>query len=115
MSSFESAQFKPGQGGRVKGARNRLSMAFVEALAKEFSEHGAEAIRIMRIEKPAEFIKVIAAILPREFDITTSQIQKISDSELDAFLEYAKQRLLAVPGQQLIDVTVIDKKDEKVS
>ncbi len=54
-------------GGRVKGSRNKLSMAFVEALAKEFDEHGAEAIRIMRIENPSDFLKVIAAVIPKEF------------------------------------------------
>ena len=55
--------FQPGQksAGRVRGARNKLSMAFVEALAEEFRQHGAEAIRIMRIERPTEFIKVIAS------------------------------------------------------
>ena len=45
---FEKGRAK--SGGRVKGARNKLSMAFVEALAAEFSEHGAEAIRICRID-----------------------------------------------------------------
>ena len=54
-------------GGRVKGSRNKLSMAFVEALAKEFNDYGEEAIRIMRVENPSDFVKTIAAIIPKEF------------------------------------------------
>ena len=73
--------FEPGRpktGGRVKGARNKLSMAFVEALAKEFEEHGAEAIRICRVERPTEFIKIIASIMPKEFEITDNRLADIT-------------------------------------
>ena len=85
--------FQKGQGGRVKGARNRLSMAFVEALAKEFEEHGAEAIRICRVERPTEFIKIIASIMPKEFEITDNRLAAITDEELDVFIEYARRQL----------------------
>ena len=92
--SFETAQFKPGQGGRVKGARNKLSMSFVTALAKEFEEFGAEAIRIARIERPTEFIKIIAhRSLPKEFEIVDLRLQDITDEELNAFIEYAQRQL----------------------
>lgn len=38
--------------GRSKGSRNRLSGAFLTALADDFEQHGIEAIRITRIESP---------------------------------------------------------------
>ena len=41
--------FEPGRpktGGRVKGTRNKISMSFLEALARDFAEFGEEAIRI---------------------------------------------------------------------
>jgi hypothetical protein len=85
--------FKPGQGGRVKGARNRLSMAFVEALAKEFDEFGAEAIRVARIERPIEFVKIIASIMPKEFEIVDNRLAAITDEELNVFIEYAQRQL----------------------
>jgi hypothetical protein len=90
------ALFEPGRkksGGRTKGARNKLSMAFVEALGKEFDAHGEEAIRIMRKENPADFLKIIAAIVPKEFEITDSRLNEIPDDELDAFIEFAKRHL----------------------
>src|SRR5262245_22782973 len=85
--------FKKGEGGRMKNARNLLSRAFIEALAKEFQEHGEEAIRIVRIERPHEFLKVVAGLLPKEFEITTSNIREVSDDELDRFIELARQQL----------------------
>ena len=88
---FEKGRQKTG--GRTKGARNKLSMAFVEALAKEFDEHGEEAIRICRVEKPIEFIKIIASIMPREFEIVDTRLADITDGELDVFIEYARRQL----------------------
>jgi hypothetical protein len=91
--SFESRQFKPGQGGRTKGARNRLSMSFVTALAKEFEEFGEESIRICRIERPHEFLKIVASLLPKEFELTDSRLTEITDEELDRLLEVARRQI----------------------
>jgi hypothetical protein len=86
--------FAKGQGGRVKGARNRLSMSFVTALAKEFEEHGAESIRICRIERPHEFLKIVASLLPKELELTDSRLTDLTDVELDGLIEYAKRQLI---------------------
>ena len=80
-------------GGRMKGSRNKLSMAFVEALAKEFDEHGAEAIRVMRVENPSDFVKTVAAIIPKEFEINDNRLAEITDDELIAYIEFAKRQL----------------------
>ena len=94
---------RPKTGGRVKGARNKLSMAFVEALAKEFEEHGEEAIRICRVERPTEFIKIIASIMPKEFEITDNRLADINDGELDALIEYARRRLAGGAALAIVD------------
>ena len=93
MTLFEKGQPKPQGSGRGKGIRNRLSHSFLEALAEDFEKHGIEAIRITRVERPAEYCKIVAALLPRELDITTSVIHEISDQELESYLEYAQREL----------------------
>jgi hypothetical protein len=90
------SQFQPGRartGGRARGTRNRLSHSFLESLHADFLEHGEEVIKIVRFEKPHEYLKVVAGLMPRELDITTSHIEQISDEELDAFITYTRQML----------------------
>ena len=88
---FEEGRAK--SGGRIKGVRNKISQAFLEALSKDFDEHGGAAIKIMRVEQPAAYCKMLASILPQEFEITETKLQSIPDAELDVLLSYAKRRI----------------------
>src|SRR5262245_19282211 len=85
--------------GRAKGSRNRLAHAFVEALQADFERHGEAAIRIVRVERPAEYLKVIAGILPKEFEITDSRLKEFSDEQLDALLALVEGRLADRAGK----------------
>lgn len=81
----EGGRFLPGNNGgpgRPKGARNKLGEAFVEALHKDFEEHGVSAIETTRKEKPDQYLKVIASLLPKEFKIET--VSDLTDEQLDA-------------------------------
>jgi hypothetical protein len=64
-------QFLPGRsdGGRPKGVRNKLSTAFLHALAQDFDEHGAAVIRILRVESPAEYARLVASMVPKEVGV----------------------------------------------
>src|SRR4029450_2592333 len=69
------SQFKPGDprtktGGRRKGSRDRIETKMLEAIARDFEEHGEEAIRICRVERPNEYLKLVASLLPREGEAT---------------------------------------------
>lgn len=91
------ALFQPGQpktGGRARGVKNRLSHAFLTALAEDFEQHGAEAIKICRMEKPNEYLRVIAHLMPKELEITDNRLHDITDDELDRLITIAKRQLI---------------------
>jgi hypothetical protein len=50
MSLFEPGRKKTG--GRAKGARNKLSIAFLEAFAADFEENGTEVIKMCVSRSP---------------------------------------------------------------
>lgn len=65
-------QFKPGNPGRPKGSRNKLSEDFFKALADDFSTHGPAAIVKMRHEKPNEYAKMVASLMTKEVEANVS-------------------------------------------
>jgi hypothetical protein len=73
----------PTNGGRPRGARNKLARRFVEDLQADWEAHGPGAIRIMRIEDPVAYVKTVAAILPREFEFTHTTVTEFSDDALE--------------------------------
>lgn len=75
-------QFKPGNPGRPKGSRNKLGEAFLEAMHEDFTKHGVAAIQQVREEKPDQYLKVIASILPKDLNINVNNMDGMSDDEL---------------------------------
>jgi hypothetical protein len=97
MTKFGEAGHK---GGRPRGARNKLAADFLKDLHADWLEHGVAAIKIMRIERPREYVKVVAAILPRDLSIEVSAVTELDDSELDRMIELLRER-----APQTLDIT----------
>jgi hypothetical protein len=69
--------------GRPKGARSKLGEAFIEALHDDFVENGVAAIQVVRAEKPDQYLKVIASLLPKDVNLSINdQYGEMSDDEL---------------------------------
>jgi hypothetical protein len=62
---------KPGPG-RPKGARSKLGEAFLEDLRDAWEERGAEALRRCAEEEPAQFVRVVASLLPKDININAT-------------------------------------------
>ena len=90
---FVKGQPKVPGSGRVKGVKNRLSHKFLEDLAAQWEISGQAALKIMSVEDPSNFVRVVASVMPKELEITETHLMEIPDHELDAFIEFARRRL----------------------
>ena len=65
--------FKPGQSGnpkgREKGSKNKVSKAYLKAIAKDFDKYGAQVIERVRVETPAIYLKLVAQLISKDIDV----------------------------------------------
>jgi hypothetical protein len=98
-----NSQFKPAHSGRPKGSRNKLCRAMLDDLMADWAEGGPAAIKIMRIEEPAQYVRAMVSILPKEL-IWESGLADIDDVELDSLIEMLRARALEVRQQQTLEL-----------
>jgi len=60
-------------GGKPVGARNQLSAKFVSALTADFEQNGIAVIEQVRAEKPETYLKIVADLVPKDFNIGQDQ------------------------------------------
>ena len=75
-------RFKPGNPGRPKGARNKLGEAFIEALHESFQTQGMDAIQRVIDEKPDQYLKVIASLMPKDINLNINDDIEMTDDEI---------------------------------
>lgn len=81
----EKGRFLPGNsgfGGRPKGARNKLGEQFISDLYADWQEHGVETLAKVRAEKPDQYLKVVASILPKDLNVNINQMDDLTDDQL---------------------------------
>ncbi len=78
--------WKPGQSGnpdgRKKGARNRLSEEFLCDLESAWKDRGNQVIYRVIEDRPQDFLKVIASLMPKEAHVSISHFEEMSDEQL---------------------------------
>lgn len=87
-------QFKPGQSGnaagRPIGSRNRLADAFLQALHTSFEQRGIEAIERVIAEEPAQYLKVIASLMPKELKVANAELDGLSDDDVNELVNHVR-------------------------
>ena len=85
-----STLFQQGQSGNPKGrkpgSKQKLADAFVDDMYTAWKTRGRAAIEQVIDERPHEFIKAVASLMPKEVTIRTEIVQELSDDELFAAL-----------------------------
>src|SRR5215475_6274841 len=98
-------QFQLGHScGRPKGARNRLAAQGFEDILRHWCEpvapgskqcKGAEALETLYKEKPGEYLRLTASVLPREF-IFENVTSDLDDDQIDELLVALRHPFAAV-------------------
>jgi len=81
----EKGRFKAGNsgnGGRPKGARSVLGEAFLIDMQTAWEAQGAEVITRVIAERPQDFLKVVAGLLPKDVNLNINPAEELSDDEL---------------------------------
>ena len=82
--------FQPGNnmnpGGRPKGAKTRLEADFMWALADSFAIHGKGAIEAVIADKPHEYLKICASLMPKQLEVTTTMLDEMTLEQLEESL-----------------------------
>jgi hypothetical protein len=98
-SKENPAPYMPNAAGNNGAARVKLQRKYFDALLADFAEYGDAAIKIMRIEEPSAYIRVIASLMPKEFTVTDNALGDMSDEDLQQLLARAQAML------KIVDVT----------
>jgi hypothetical protein len=68
---FQKGQPSANPNGRPKGSKNKLAEDFLRALSEDFEAHGIEAIRKAREERPAQYVQIVASLMPKDVQVVT--------------------------------------------
>jgi hypothetical protein len=86
--------------GRPKGSRNKLSEEFIAALCEDFELHGEAVIETGRKTRPADYLRIVAALVPKEFSVESGSLEDLSDEELAQAI--ADLRILAASANRAV-------------
>lgn len=100
--------WKPGQSGNPKGrpvsARQKVGEQLLEALQQDFEKDGKDAIVKMRTEKPAEYVKALISLLPKDVNLNINRFEELDESQLLTRLRQLDAAIYAMlPGATGVD------------
>jgi hypothetical protein len=108
-----SNQFKPGhniKGGRPRGSRNKLAQQVFDDIFRHWNEpaggelcKGQAALELLYREKPGDYLKLTASVLPKEF-VFENAVTELGDEELDRMIEALRERALEARREQAIEL-----------
>jgi hypothetical protein len=107
----ETGRFLKGNNGgpgRQKGSRNKLAEDFISDLYASWQKNGAAAIERMLVKRPAEYVKVVASILPKQLEIKDNVFDGMNDERLALLIHEAGEALKLIEGEAK-DVTPADQ------
>lgn len=77
-----ATRFQPGNPGRPKGSKNKLQEDFLKDVLEAWETSGKAAIAAMIADKPGDFVKMVASLMPKEATLNINDTSDLTDDEL---------------------------------
>ena len=68
---------------KQKGARDRLSAAFLNDFADDYEANGKAVIETVRAKDPVAYMRIAAALLPTKVEVSEDPIAALSPEDLE--------------------------------
>jgi hypothetical protein len=82
---------------RTGDSRHCLAESLVASLYADWCEHGVTAIEKVRQERPVDYLKIIASIIPKEVHVgERSSFEDVGDEELSAMIDMLRNSIASV-------------------
>jgi hypothetical protein len=99
MSKFQPGHLPTPGGGRPAGSRNKITTHLLNVLCQDFQENGEAVVKICRIEKPVEYLKIISSLLPRELQVSDAKLADLSEDEIATLISQVRELRAQTPSQ----------------
>ncbi len=77
-----TTSWKPGESGnpagRPRGSRDTINEAFLKDLAADWKDDGINALRRAREDRPAEYCRMVASLLPKDQNLSVKNDNPVS-------------------------------------
>jgi hypothetical protein len=104
MPRFEKGHAPLHRNGSHSLGRVRLCKRLLNDLLADWEVGGADAIKMMRMERPAEYCRMMASILPKELLFESGSVSELADDELDQMITMLRERALAERQEQALEL-----------
>ena len=61
-------------------------------LASDFAQHGADAVKALRLERPHDYLKLVAAFMPKNLPRANPTVEDMTDDEFIRVLNALRPR-----------------------
>jgi hypothetical protein len=75
-------RFQPGNPGKPKGVKHKLQEDFLKDVQASWEQKGKQAIDDMIADKPGDFVKMVASLMPKEATLNINDNSEMTDDEL---------------------------------